>query len=158
MKSDWLQVASLILVAMWLGAALLVSGAVAPAAFQVLPSRALAGAVVGRVLPVVFVSGIAIAAVVAFGVGRTSWKRWVAPSVVALTCGIAQFGIGARIARLRADIGVAVDSLPVDDPQRLLFGQLHSISVALLGAAFLAAGTILITLTLAMRQRLHGAR
>jgi hypothetical protein len=44
----------------WIGAALLMAAAVAPAAFAVLPTRALAGALVGRVLPPVFGGGIVV--------------------------------------------------------------------------------------------------
>jgi len=50
-----------ILLSAWLGAGVLFATVVAPAAFAVLPSRALAGALVGRVLPVIFVSGIVAA-------------------------------------------------------------------------------------------------
>jgi len=46
--------------AAWLGAAALFAASVAPAAFAVLPSRSLAGDVVGRVLPVVFWSGMLV--------------------------------------------------------------------------------------------------
>jgi len=54
------------LVAAWLGAAVLVAAVVAPAAFRVLPTRSLAGAVVGQVLPVIFASGFLIA-IIAMG-------------------------------------------------------------------------------------------
>ncbi|HKS07381.1 MAG TPA: DUF4149 domain-containing protein [Gemmatimonadaceae bacterium] len=158
MKNSWPELASIALTAMWLGAALLLAASVAPAAFDVLPSRTLAGALVGRILPVVFVSGIAVAAVAALLSGRASWTRYIAPAAVAVACAFAQFGLGPRIAKLRTDIGVAVDSLPVDDPQRILFGQLHAMSVAFLGAAMIGAVVILVMQLLAMRQRLHGAR
>ena len=153
MKNDWLGLASVALTAMWLGAALLLAVSVAPAAFDVLPSRSLAGALVGRVLPAVFVSGIAVAVVSSLAMGRAKLARLVPPAVVAIACSIAQFWLGPRVAKLRADIGVAVDSLPIDDPQRVLFGRLHALSVAYLGAAMIGAAVILITLLLAMRQR-----
>ena len=54
-----------LLLALWTGGALVVAAAVAPAAFAVLPTRALAGALVGRVLPVVFWGGIVLGAVAA---------------------------------------------------------------------------------------------
>src|SRR5437899_2098491 len=57
-------VIEVILLALWLGAGIVVSAVVAPAAFAVLPTRTLAGALVGRVLPVIFLSGIAVGAVV----------------------------------------------------------------------------------------------
>ena len=44
----------LIALSAWLGAAVIVASVVTPAAFAVLPSRALAGALVGRVLPALF--------------------------------------------------------------------------------------------------------
>jgi len=50
-----------ILLSAWLGAAVLVTTVVAPAAFAVLPSRTLAGALVGRVLPVLFIAGLVVA-------------------------------------------------------------------------------------------------
>src|SRR2546430_1569733 len=46
-----------LLLAVWIGAALLFALVVAPAAFAVLPSRTLAGALVGRGLPVIFYGG-----------------------------------------------------------------------------------------------------
>ena len=42
---------------------MLLAAVVAPAAFAVLPSRTLAGALVGRVLPTVFIAGIVVALV-----------------------------------------------------------------------------------------------
>src|SRR5918912_972532 len=88
------------LLAAWLGAAALVAGAVAPAAFAVLPSRALAGALVGRVLPVIFLAGVALGAVagyLSFAAGARAAGS--AALVVAVACAVAQFAVGARIAR-----------------------------------------------------------
>ena len=56
--------AQLALLVLWLGGAVLFAAAVAPALFAVLPTRTLAGAVVGRVLPVIFYSGMLIGVVV----------------------------------------------------------------------------------------------
>ena len=50
-----------LLLSAWLGASILFAAVVAPAAFTILPSRSLAGALVGRVLPVVFASGLVVA-------------------------------------------------------------------------------------------------
>ena len=49
------------LLAVWCGAGLFFASSVARAAFAVLPTRALAGALVGRLLPVIFWSGIIVA-------------------------------------------------------------------------------------------------
>jgi hypothetical protein len=134
---------SALLLAAWLGAAALTGGVVAPAAFAVLPSRALAGALVGRVLPPIFVAGIVAGLLAsallwsAGGVGRG--LRTALPLVVALACAGAQLGVAPRIARVRAAIGPSVEALAPTDPLRREFGRLHGVSVALLGVAAVAA-------------------
>jgi hypothetical protein len=145
------------LLAAWIGAALLVAAVVAPAAFAVLPTRALAGALVGRVLPVMFVSGLVVGALAALlGRGAApafSGARLALPLVSALFCAAAQFGVGPRIQRLRADMGPSIEALPTDDPRRAQFGKLHGLSVALMGAGMLAAGGALVLTVLAARRR-----
>jgi len=144
------------LLALWIGAAALIAASVAPAAFAVLPTRALAGALVGRVLPVVFLSGAVVgvvAALVALGSGGTFSRARVAlPALAAAACLVAQFGIGPRITRLRAEIGPSIEALDVSDPRRREFGRLHGISVAWMGAGMLAAGTALVLTLLAARR------
>jgi ABC-type dipeptide/oligopeptide/nickel transport system permease subunit len=54
-----------LLLSAWGGASLLTIAVVAPGAFRALPSRGLAGAMVGQVLPTVFVSGLVIGLAVA---------------------------------------------------------------------------------------------
>ena len=133
-----------LLLSAWLGAALLFAASVAPAAFAVLPERALAGALVGRILPVVFVAGMA-AAGLAFllyrprGPGIPARVRGTALAVVTIACGVAQFVIAPRIGAQRAAMGPVIEALAADDPRRRAFGQLHAISVAWLGLAMLAA-------------------
>ena len=85
--------ASSLLLSAWLGAAVLFSSVVAPAAFAALPSRTLAGALVGRVLPAVFFAGIVIAAASLVldrrGRGRSPRVRRSALVVTALACAAA---------------------------------------------------------------------
>jgi hypothetical protein len=57
--------AATVLVTAWLGASLITVAVVAPGAFAVLPSRSMAGTMVGRVLPSLFVAGIVTGVVVA---------------------------------------------------------------------------------------------
>jgi hypothetical protein len=135
----------LVVLALWLGAAAFFSSAVAPALFAALPTRSLAGDVVGRLLPIVFYSGMAVGVLVAVvQVGAQGTWHWrgveSAAAVIAGACAIAQFAIAPRIERLRAAIGGPLDALPADDARRLAFGRLHGISVAWLGLAMLAAG------------------
>jgi hypothetical protein len=140
-----------LLLAVWIGAALLFTVVVAPAAFDVLPTRTLAGALVGRVLPILFYAGVVIgsAIVVLDLVGRTgAWSRAAAGAVSALACAVAQLVVGTRIDKLRAAISGPLEALAADDPRRIAFGRLHAISVAWLGIAMLAA---LVALVLAVR-------
>ena len=140
-----------LLLAVWIGAALLFALVVAPAAFAVLPTRTLAGALVGRVLPVIFYAGVVIGSLIVLLdiIGRTgAWGRSAAGAVSALACAVAQLVVGTRIDRLRAAISGPLDALAGDDPRRVAFGRLHAISVGWLGIAMVAA---VVALTLAVR-------
>ncbi|CAA9349124.1 MAG: hypothetical protein AVDCRST_MAG40-2800 [uncultured Gemmatimonadaceae bacterium] len=146
---------SVVLLAAWLGATLLAAAVVAPAAFAVLPTRALAGALVGRVLPPLFLAGVVVGAAAAalqWG-GGARGLRLALPLIVALAGAGAQFAVGPRIARLRAEIGPSVDALAPTDPRRRAFGRLHGVSVLLLGAAGLSAAAALVAAAAALRSR-----
>lgn len=155
MKAADAAQAQSVLLALWLGAAIFAVAVVAPAAFAALPTRALAGAVVGRVLPALFCTGIVVGIAVALLEWRVLEKvqvtsRSATGLSLAVACAIAQFVIGARIARARALIGGSLDALPADDPRRLAFGRLHGLSVLSLGLAAVAAA---VALVLAIRTR-----
>ena len=130
----------------WLGAALLVATVVAPAAFAVLPTRTLAGALVGRVLPVLFYAGTAIGILTVL-LGRTptpSLGRAIAGTAMAATCLVAQLVVAPRIERVRRDAARPIDQLAAGDPLRMAFGRLHGASVILLGVAGIAAAAALV--------------
>ena len=139
---SWVRRLTLPGVTAWLGAAILMTAVIAPAAFEVLPTRSLAGALVGRVLPVLFISG-AVFAVAALLARRTdqhgSALVRVAPLIWLAAMLIAQFWIGTLIQRVRAQAGASLETISADDPQRVRFGQLHGISVLLLGVGMVAA-------------------
>lgn len=145
-----LPIVELCVLAIWLGAALLFSAVVAPAAFAVLPTRMLAGEIVGRVLPVVFYAGIVVGALVV-GLETVDAEEWnwsasvLSGTLITVASAVAQFIIGARIEQVRARISGPVDALAAGDPLRVEFGRLHGISVALLGVAMLAAAVALVT-------------
>lgn len=151
----WRLLAAALLVSAWMGAALLTVAVVAPGAFAVLPSRAIAGVMVGRVLPMVFGSGLALGVLVALAAGLRAASPGAAITslLASAACAVALFGINPRIARLRMDIGGPVDALSMDDPRRVAFGLLHGYSVAGLGVAMLAAGVSLSFLVFALRPR-----
>jgi hypothetical protein len=132
------------LLALWLGAGAVFGAAVAPALFAVLPTRTLAGAVVGRVLPTIFYAGILIglAAIVLEWRTHREW-RWTGPetaaAVMVIACSAAQWSVAPRIESVRQAIAGPVDALAADDPRRVAFGRLHAESVAWLGLAMVAA-------------------
>lgn len=141
-----------ILLSAWLGAAVLVTTVVAPAAFAVLPSRTLAGALVGRVLPVLFVAGLVVAlaslSLDSGDHGRAIRVRRAMLIVAAVSCAAAQFAVAPRIERVRKEIAGPVEQLSPDDPRRVAFGRLHAASVAWLGVAMVADVTTLILVSL----------
>ena len=146
------SVVAVIVLSAWLGAAILAAAVVAPAAFAVLPTRSLAGALVGRVLPVLFYGGAA-AGVVAALLGRpgtASAARLVAGAVMVGTCLAAQLLVAPRIERVRAAVGGPIDQLAAGDPRRTAFGRLHGASVMLLGMAAVAGGAALVLTLRAM--------
>jgi hypothetical protein len=138
-----------VMLSLWLGAAIVVAAVVAPAAFAVLPTRALAGALVGRVLPPLFWTGAIVGLVVALHsrAHPQGIPRLVSALALALACLAAQLGVAPRIERVRVAAGGPIDALPRNDVRRINFGRLHAISVALLGAASLA-GAAAIVLTM----------
>ena len=133
-----------VLLAGWAGAAALAALVVAPAAFDVLPSRAFAGALVGRVLRALFVSGMVVSAL-ALAVEwlarahRLAPVRLAAPLAMLVACAAAQFLLVPRIAAVRAAIGQSLDLADPADPRRVAFGRLHALSVGYLAMAMLAA-------------------
>src|SRR5580765_355938 len=139
------------ILAFWLGAAVIVSAAVAPAAFAVLPTRTLAGALVGGVLPTVFLAGIAAGASI-IALARRSSRRRIAGALIVASCAIAQFVITPRIERLRAEIGGVLENLAPDDARRAAFGRLHAMSVLWLGLAMLTAAVALVMAVRDLRQ------
>ncbi len=147
--------AALILVALWLGAALLTVAVVAPGAFAVLPTRALAGEMVGRVLPVVFAGAIVVPAAVLALVpsARRSALAVTASLAAAVAAVVALKVVNPRTEALRAAAVMPIDQLAPTDPRRTMFGLLHGVSVALLGLAMLALAALLVLLARASSER-----
>ena len=142
----------LLLVAIWLGAAVGFSFAVAPSAFAVLPTHELAGNLVTRTLGIVNVAGFIISLLLlasAFiGRSMTSRRAWllevVSLAVVALTTFVGHWIINARLLALRHSLGRPIDEAAVNDPVRVAFNSLHGYSVATLGFGMLAGALALL--------------
>jgi len=118
----------------WLGGLIFFAFAVAPAAFAVLPTRHLAGNVVGRTIAILhwmgIVSGLVFLAssLLYSHLTRGTPHVFAARNVVivlmlALTL-ISQFGIIPQMDTLRASMG-EIDSVPPDNPARMQFDALH---------------------------------
>jgi len=137
----------LALLLLWLGGAILFSAVVAPSLFAALPTRTLAGAVVGRVLPTIFYSGMLVAVLILLldwqARGTFDWRGGASGGIVMLVaCAIAQLVISPRIERVRESVGGVIDTLSPDDPRRAEFGRLHAVSVGWLGVAMLCAAIV----------------
>lgn len=136
----------------WLGGLIFFAFVVAPTVFSVLPTRHLAGSVVTRSLTALhwigIVSGIVFLgtsmfyASVTTGTAQPFAARNVLVYVMlALTC-ISQFMIMAKMSALRAGMG-EIDKVPVTDPARIAFNQLHVWSTRLESAVFLMGLAVL---------------
>lgn len=136
----------LLLLAIWLGAAVFFIG-VAQSAFAVLPQRELAGAVVNKTLSILNFGGMAIAVlliltslIAAANINKFwLWVERFLLLVIAGACAVGQFVIGFWLATVRAQIGRPIDDVAVDDPLRIQFNTLHEYSVWVLMVAMAAA-------------------
>jgi hypothetical protein len=147
--SNALGDARLLLLGVWLGAAVFFSFAVAPTAFAVLPARELAGAIVTRTIGIVNVGGFVVALLLlatAFARGRgaaaTNRARAVevfALALIAVVTAAGRWVVAARMAALRVAMGRPIDEVAASDPLRLAFNSLHGYSVAAMTTAMLAA-------------------
>ena len=143
----------LLLVALWLGAAVFFSAAVAPSAFAVLRRFAvphaseLAGSIVTRTLAVVNTGGFIISLLLlasAFLFSRAVSRRAfyaeiISLSVLLIMTGTGQWIIAAKMLALRAALGRPIDDVAQNDPLRVAFNSLHGYSVTALGIGIIAA-------------------
>jgi hypothetical protein len=147
--SQWL------VLALWLGAMVFFSAAVAPSAFGVLPTRYLAGTLVNSVLGKlewwglvcgVLLTGIQAALVIRAG-KLTTWAGRLAvglPVLMTVVVAISKFVVSARLAAIRRALGSELEQLPLDDPTRLTFAAWHQYSVWLMGFNILAAVALVV--------------
>lgn len=156
----------MLLLGLWLGAAVYFSSVVAPSVFSVLRAFQLsnvgeiAGTLVTRTLSVVNVSGFIISLFLlvtgfAFGKGlgkRSFFVEVASLTVVTVSTGIGHWMIAAKMRALRVAMVLPVDQVPIDDPRRVAFNRLHGYSVTALSVAMIAA--LIAFLIIAYRSRL----
>jgi uncharacterized protein DUF4149 len=143
----------LLLLALWLGAAIFFSAVVAPSAFRVLRplnlpnGNEIAGAIVSRTITAVNISGFIISLlliVTAFALKNRLGQglflfQVVLLIIVAVTTGLGEWVIAARMRVLRAAFSAPIDQIPAGDAGRMAFDVLHGYSVAALSVAMIAA-------------------
>ena len=137
----------LLLIGLWLGAAVFFSLGVAPSAFSILPSSELAGGVVNRTLTIINFSGLVIGILLVLSsfIPRNEirpiwiWVQRLLLLIVSLACAAGQAIIGLYLEHLRSIIGRPIGELAAEDPLRLQFNQWHQYSVWVLIAGMIAA-------------------
>ena len=136
----------------WLGGLIFFAFVVAPTAFKVLPTHHLAGSVVTRSLGALHWMGIVSGIV--FLTTSMIYKRLTVGAahpfaarhllvyvMLALTC-ISQFVIMAKMTALRTAMG-EIDKVPVSDPMRVAFNQLHVWSTRVEGTVLMCGLIVL---------------
>lgn len=142
----------LLLLGLWLGAAVFFGAAVAPALFGVLRgaglvnANELAGSIVTRLLAIINRGGLEIGLfllVTAFFVNRhhgrlARWAEVISLAIMAIMTGVSQFVISARMLELRRAMGAPIDQVSPIDPRRMAFDSLHRYSVMVMSVAMIA--------------------
>jgi hypothetical protein len=148
-----IRILALLLLGMWLGAAVFFSASVAPNVFRVLRqadlvnASSLAGSIVSPLLSTLNRAGFEIAIfllVMSFFLtaGQTLVRRaahLISLGVLATATGVGHWFVAARIATLRAAMAVPIDQISPSDQRRIAFDNLHRYSVTLFAIAILAA-------------------
>jgi hypothetical protein len=157
-----------LLLGLWLGAAVFFGAAVAPALFGVLRgaglenANELAGSVVTRLLGFINRGGVEIALfllVTAFFINRNRSRlaqvaEVISIAIMAIMTGVSNWIISARMLALRASMGT-IDQVSPADARRIEFDSLHRYSVRVMAVALVAG---LIAFFLASRNQPERSR
>ncbi len=142
----------LLLLGVWLGAAVFFGAAVAPTVFGVLRgaqlsnANELAGMMVTRLLAIINRGGFEIGLFLLVtgyftSKGESRLARFgemISLAIVTIMTGVSQFVISARMVAIRGALQVPFDQIARDDPRRVAFDALHGYSVAAMGVAIIA--------------------
>lgn len=152
---SFLRYLMLLSLIVWLGGLIFFAFVLAPTAFSVLPSRHLAGTVVGHTLGalhwlgifsgIVFLVSSILYSRMTKGTAHVFATRHVLICLMLALTMVSQFGIIPRMDTLRASIG-EIDSVPLDNPTRMQFDALHVWSTRVEGGVFLL-GLVVVYLT-----------
>lgn len=142
----------LLILGLWLGAAVFFGAAVAPTLFGVLRGAQLAnagelaGMMVQRLLAVINRGGFEISLfllVTGYFITRKQsrlarFAEMISLAIMAIMTGVSHWIISARIMALRAALQAPIDQIAADDPRRVAFDALHGYSVMAMGVALVA--------------------
>ncbi|HET6670930.1 MAG TPA: DUF4149 domain-containing protein [Pyrinomonadaceae bacterium] len=159
----------LLILGMWLGAAVFFSAIVAPSAFAVLRSYQsfnageIAGALVNRNLAAINLSGFVVGLVLLVSAFVRFRKvpllsfliEMISVTVLSLATALGNWIIAPKIRALRVTLSTPIDQLSLSDPRRVSFDNLHAYSVRALSVAMIAA--LLGLVMIALRAR-HDAK
>jgi uncharacterized membrane protein len=150
-----LRFVMLLSLVIWIGGIIFFAAVVAPTLFSTLPTHDLAGRVVSRSLAMLhwigLVSGVVyLASSMVFsrlnvGFAHPFETRHVLVMLMIALTLISVFAVGAKMERLKADMGV-IDNVPLTDARRVEFNELHRWSTRL-EVGVLAMGLAVLYLT-----------
>jgi uncharacterized membrane protein len=133
---SFLRFLMLLSLVVWLGGLIFFAFVLAPTAFSpgLLPSRHLAGSIVGRSLDLLHYLAIASGIIflvasmtysrISTGKARPTAARHLLIAVMLLLTVISQLAITPKMHAIRAEVGI-IDNVPADNPQRMQFERLH---------------------------------
>jgi hypothetical protein len=143
---SFLRFLMLLSLIVWIGGLIFFAFVVAPAAFAVLPTRHVAGNLVGRTLGIlhwmgifsglIFLASSLLYSQLTRGTAHAFAARNIIIVAMLVLTLISQFGIIPRMDTLRASIG-EIDSVPPDNPARMQFDALHVWSTRVEGGVLL---------------------
>lgn len=142
----------LLLLGLWLGAAIFFGAAVAPVLFGVLRgagltnANELAGSIVTRLLAIINTGGFEIGLfliVTGLFVSRNGnrlarFAEMISLAIMTIMVAVGHWVISARMVALRVAMQLPIDQIAPSDPRRVAFGSLHGYSVAAMGIAIVA--------------------
>ena len=167
MFTTFIRQLRVLLLGMWLGAAIFFGAVVAPALFGVLRgaglvnANELAGSIVTRLISILNKGGFEIALfalITAFFVNQNQRMflrtlEVLSLAIMAIMTGVSQWVITARMTALRVAMGGAIDQVSFTDPRRVEFDSLHRYSTMVMMVAMLAALiAFFVTTSLSMRR------
>lgn len=143
----------LLLLGLWLGAAIFFGAAVAPTLFGILRgaqlanASELAGTMVTHLLSIINRGGFEIALFLLVtgyfmnkrGSRPVRYAEAISLLIMAVMTGLSHWVISARMLALRTAMQAPIDQIALGDPRRAAFDALHGYSVAAMGVAMIAA-------------------